>query len=259
MQRFSKRIAALQPELKKLQEKYADNPKKLQQEQMKMYREHNVNPVGCLGMAPMILQMPIWVALYAMLYFAIELRQQPAFYGLLQMFGNWNFLADLSQPDRFIDFGGPISFLRGVPLLGSIEGINLLPILMGAIFYLQQKYMTPQNPNLTPEQETQQKIMRVLFPVMFPIMLYNAPAGLTLYIMTSSCIGIIESRYIRAHVSALELDEPKEKKPSRWRRWLQAQQDRVESARTAMKARPGGNGRSGARSSGGKGRGGRRK
>ncbi len=219
MQRMSRGMAKLQPEMKKLQEKYKDNPKKLQQEQMALYREHNINPAGCLGMLPMLLQSPIWIALYAMLYFAIELRQQPAFYGVFQMFGNWAFLADLSQPDHFISIGHSIlgsiptigSYLEKIPLVGSVSSINLLPILMGVIFYLQQKYMTPPNPNMTPEQEQQQKIMKIVFPLVFPIMLYTAPSGLTLYIMTSSTVGILESRYIRSHIDSLDLD--KDSKP----------------------------------------------
>ncbi|MBL1216388.1 MAG: membrane protein insertase YidC [Planctomycetes bacterium] len=229
MQRFSKKMGTLQPEMKKLQAKYKDNPKKLQAEQMRLYKEHNVNPAGCLGMAPMFLQMPIWVALYATLYFAIELRQQPAFYGIFQLFGNWSFLADMSKPDNFIDFGAPvvtlIPFLKSYPnladwpIVGSFSSINVLPILMGGIFYFQQKYLTPPQANMSPEQETQQKIMKIMMILMFPIMLYRAPSGLTLYIITSSTIGIAESRYIRAHVAAM--DEEKKtagngsKKPSK--------------------------------------------
>lgn len=204
MQRLSRGMAKLQPEIKKLQEKYKDNPKKLQQEQTALYREHNINPAGCLGMLPMLLQSPIWVALYAMLYFAIELRQQPGFYGVFQLFGNWSFLADLSQPDHFIEFSH--KFI--IPGLGwGVSGINLLPIFMGVIFFLQQKYLTPPNPNITPEQENQQKIMKIVFPLIFPLMLYSAPSGLTLYIMTSSMLGILESRYIRAHIDSLDLDK----------------------------------------------------
>lgn len=204
MQRLSRGMAKLQPEIKKLQEKYKDNPKKLQQEQTALYREHNINPAGCLGILPMLLQSPIWVALYAMLYFAIELRQQPGFYGVFQLFGNWSFLADLSQPDHFIEFSH--KFI--IPGLGwGVSGINLLPILMGVIFFLQQKYLTPPNPNITPEQESQQKIMKIVFPLIFPLMLYSAPSGLTLYIMTSSMLGIMESRYIRTHIDSLDLDK----------------------------------------------------
>lgn len=238
MQGMQKKMAKLQPEINKLKEKYTDNPKKLQQEQMRLYKEHKINPVGCLGMAPMFLQMPIWVALYAMLYFAIELRQEPMFYGVFQMFNHWSFLADLSQPDKFIDFGGTLPFIKGIPIIGGITSINMLPILMGAFFFLQQKYMTPPNPSATPEQQTQQKIMKIIFPLMWPIFLYNAPAGLTMYIMTSSCIGIIESRYIRAHVTAMDSEEngvrKKDKKPGFATRFMKSYAARVEHARDVL-------------------------
>lgn len=238
MQGMQKKMAKLQPEINKLKEKFADNPKKLQQEQMRLYKEHKVNPVGCLGMAPMFLQMPIWVALYAMLYFAIELRQEPMFYGVFQMFNHWSFLADLSQPDKFIDFGGTLPFLKAIPLIGGMTSINILPILMGAFFFLQQKYMTPPNPSATPEQQTQQKIMKIIFPLMWPIFLYNAPAGLTMYIMTSSCIGIIESRYIRAHVTAMDSEEngvkKKDKKPGFVARFMKSYAARVEHVRDVL-------------------------
>ncbi len=207
--RFSKKMQALQPELAKLKEKYKDDSKKMQQEQIRLYREHNVNPAGCMGMLPTFIQMPIWIALYAMLFFAIELRQAPAFYGIFQLFGNWGFLADLSQPDQFISLGKGFT----IPYLGwQVTSINLLPVLMGVVFFIQQKYMMPTSTNLTPEQETQQRIMKVMSVVLFPLMLYTSPSGLTLYIMTSTLIGIFESKYIRAHVTALELEEEAKKK-----------------------------------------------
>jgi len=242
MQRMQKKMGKLQPEIAKLKEKYKDNPKKMQQEQMRLYKEHKVNPVGCLGMAPMMLQMPIWVALYAMLYFAIELRQQPMFYGVFQMFNNWSFLADLSQPDRFINFGHTLPFLSGIPIIGGITSINILPMLMGAFFFLQQKYMTPPNPSASPEQQTQQKIMKIVFPLMWPIFLYSAPAGLTMYIMSSSVMGIIEAKYIRAHVTALEEAEdngtaPKNKKPGFASRFMNKYSVRLDEARATLEQR----------------------
>jgi membrane protein insertase Oxa1/YidC/SpoIIIJ len=71
----------------------------------------------------------------------------------------------------------------------------------------------PPTPNMTPEQLQQQKIMKVMMVVLFPLMLYKAPSGLTLYIFTSSCIGILESRYIRQHITELELNPPKPRDP----------------------------------------------
>ncbi|MHC4107547.1 MAG: membrane protein insertase YidC, partial [Planctomycetota bacterium] len=208
MQRLGKAMSDLKPEIDKLQKKYPDQPKKLQQEQMKMMRERGVNPVQMLGCLPMFLQMPIWVALYAMLYFAIELRHEPAFWGFFQLFGNWPFLADLSAADHcFWEFEEPFHFL-----MWNMTGVNFLPVLMGLVFFFQQKYMSPPpSPSMTKEQIQQQKIMKVMMVVMFPLMLYSAPSGLTLYIFTSSLFGIIESRYIRKHIKEKDLTAPKKR------------------------------------------------
>jgi len=123
-----------------------------------------------------------------------------------------------------------------------------LPLLMGAVFYVQQKYMTPPTTaTMTPEQKQQQKIMRVMMVVMFPLFLYKAPSGLTLYILTSSCIGILESRYIRRHIDEIDLNPPtgagggggvggggRKPKPKKPRDpWGRAIADRLERARAA--------------------------
>jgi len=207
MQRFGKVMQELKPEIDKLQKKYANDPKKLQQEQMRMMRERGANPLQMMGCLPMFLQTPIWIALYAMLYFAFDLRQEPAFYGFFQLFWHWPFLADLSAADHMLgEFAEPTKFF-----FWNVTGINFLPILMGIIFFVQQKYMSPPpSPTMTQEQMFQQKMMKVMFVVMFPVMLYSAPSGLTLYILTSSSIGIFESRYIRRHMKEMDL-KPKRK------------------------------------------------
>jgi YidC/Oxa1 family membrane protein insertase len=211
MQRFGKAMGDLKPEIDKLQKKYGHDPKRMQQEQMRLMRERGVHFGQMLGCLPMFLQMPIWIALYAMLYFTFDLRQVPAFYGLFQVFWDWPFLADLSAADHFFgEFDQPFRFL-----MWNVTGINVLPILMGAIFFVQQKYMSPPpSPTMTKEQLQQQKMMKVMMVVMFPLMLYSAPSGLTLYILTSSTIGIFESRYIRRHIKEMDLNPPK-KKPKR--------------------------------------------
>lgn len=200
MQRISKGMAALKPELDALKARYGDDPKRMQQEQFRLYREKNINPVGCLGgFLPTFLQMPIWMALYAVLYLAFELRQQPAFFGVFQVFGGWQFLGDLSAQDRFI----PLPFSVNL-FLFTLSSINIIPLLMGVVFYVQQKYMAPPTAQLSPEQAQQQKMMRVMTVVMFPLMLYVAPSGLTLYIMTSTLIGIWESKMVRRQVEEEE-------------------------------------------------------
>lgn len=203
MQRFGKAMGAMKPEMEKLQKKYKDDPKRIQVEQVRLMREHGVSPLSALGCLPMFLQTPIWIALYAMLYFAFDLRQEPAFFGVFQAVtgGAWAFLGDLSSGDHFFfEFDEPRRFL-----FLNITGGNLLPLLLGAVFFFQQKYMTPPTAaTMTPEQKQQQKIMKFMMVVLFPIMLYSAPSGLVLYIITSSTIGILESRYIRSHVEQLD-------------------------------------------------------
>lgn len=201
MQRSAKAMGEIKPELDKLRERFPNDQEKMRQEQMRLMQEKGVNPLGCAtGMLPMFLQMPIWIALYAVLFFAFELRQEWAFYGFFQLFDGWAFLGDLSAPDNFIDFGVDYDIL-----FFQFTGINLLPILMGVVFYIQQKYMTPPTSvTLTDDQKRQQKFMKIMMLVLFPVMLYGAPSGLTLYILTSSVIGVVESRYIRKHLKLTE-------------------------------------------------------
>lgn len=220
MQRVSRLMTELKPELDALQKKYKEDPARMQSEQRRLFMERGVNPLGCVGgLLPTFMQMPIWIALYAMLFFAFELRQEPAFFGLFQLLpdvivGNatlfGNFLGDLSRPDHFVEFGSPVDIY-----ITKLTGINLLPLLMGFIFYVQQKYMSPPpSPNMTPEQLQQQKIMKIMMVVLFPVMLFQAPSGLTLYILTSSSIGIIEGKRIRKHIDSMDLTKPVPKKPA---------------------------------------------
>ncbi len=204
MQRFAKQMQAMAPKQKALQERYADDRKKLQQEMARLWREEGVSPTGMLGCLPMLLQSPIWIALYASLFYNFHLRHEHAFFGLFQSFNGWAFLSDLSEPDRFVYLPNIINF--NVPLMGTINSLNVLPLLLGAVFYVHQKYLTPPpSASMTPEQEQQQKIIRVMMVVMFPIIMYNAPSGLALYFITNSTLGIIESRWIRSHVEKHDL------------------------------------------------------
>lgn len=207
MMRFSRQMQRLAPKQKALQQKFKDDPKKLREEQMRLMREENVNYAGMLGCVPMFLQTPIWIALYAMLFFAFELRHQPAFFGVFQKLtgSQWMFLADLSRPDNFI----PLPWTFNIPLLGRTSAINILPLILGVVFYLHQKIITPQTTTqLSPEQEQAQKIAKWMMVVMFPLFMYNQSAGLCLYFVTNSCVAIFEGHHIRAHADRLNLDEP---------------------------------------------------
>ncbi|QDU34170.1 Membrane protein insertase YidC [Poriferisphaera corsica] len=221
MMKMGKQMQAIQPEMEKLKKKYADDSSKLQPEMMKLYKEKHINPFNMLGCLPMFLQMPIWVALYAMLYYAIELRGQPAFYNVFnsisQMFGgDWQFLTSLSSPDRFISLFADQKPIQLIFITLDYSSINILPLLMGVVFFVQQKFTTP--PATTDQARQQQKMMKFMV-LLFPLFLYSAPSGLTLYILASTSAGIVDSYFVRKHVRELEergeLFTPRKTKPKK--------------------------------------------
>ncbi len=235
VQRFSHQMQQMAPKQKKIQEKYKGDPKRMQAEMAKLWREEGINPAGMLGCLPMFLQTPVWIALWASLYFAIQLRHEPAFFGVFQQIGGWPFLADLSQPDAAITLPAAMQFK--LPLMGLVTSINLLPLLLGIVFFIQQKYMMPPpSATMTPEQQSQQKMMKVMMVVMFPIFMYNAPSGLALYFIANSTLGIVEMRYIRAHIDKNDLLTPKQRDPGKktfMQRLIERAQERQEMMQAA--------------------------
>ncbi len=226
MSRFGKKMAALAPKQKKIQEQYAGDPKQMQLEMARLMKEEGISPTQALGCLPTFLQTPVWIALYAMLYFAFQFRHQGGFYGVFQAVsgGHWSFLADLSAPDHFIEFGRSFEIPVVSAMMGPISGINLLPLILGVVFFIQQKYLSPPpSASMTPEQEAQQKMMKVMMVVMFPVMMYNAPSGLAVYFITNSTLGILEGRYVRAHIDELDKNPPPEKAPGWGRKKVENQ------------------------------------
>lgn len=228
LQRFSVQMQAMAPKQKAIRDKYKDDSKRMQQEMAKLWKEEGINPAGALGCLPMFMQTPVWIALYATLFFATELRHEPAFYGIFQGFGGWGFMNDLAAPDGAIPLPTALHF--SFPLWGSVTSVNLLPLLMGFLMFAHQKYLTPPSTaSLTPEQESQQKLMKVMMVVMFPLMMYAAPSGLALYFITNSTVGILENKWIRAHMKKhgmLEIENIKAEKakkgPGFMQRMMQA-------------------------------------
>uniref|UniRef100_A0A831ZL87 Membrane protein insertase YidC n=1 Tax=Desulfacinum infernum TaxID=35837 RepID=A0A831ZL87_9BACT len=160
----------IQPKMAQIREKYKDDREKLNQELMMLYRTYKVNPLG--GCLPMVLQIPVFFALYRMLYGAIELRHQPF----------WLWINDLTAPDRlFIGFD--------VPYLG---GIPVLTLLMGASMFIQQK-MTPSAGD--PRQEK----MMLMMPVIFTVFFVNFPSGLVLYWFVNNVLSIVQQYWINRY------------------------------------------------------------
>ena len=226
IQKFSVQMQSMAPKQKAIREKYKDDSKRQQQEMAKLWREEGINPAGMLGCFPMFLQTPVWIALYATLFFATELRHEPAFYGVFQNMGGWQFMSDLAAPDGAI----PLWFSFSFPLWGTVDSVNHLPLFMGVLMWAHQKYLTPPTTaSLSPEQEAQQKMMKIMMVVGFPLMMYAAPSGLALYFITNSAVGIAENKWIRHHMKKhgmLEIEniraERAKKGPGFMQRMMQA-------------------------------------
>ncbi len=199
MVRMQSKMGEFAPRIEELKRKYGNDKARMQQEQMKLYREQGMNPgtsmiSSCL---PMFIQMPIWVALYLSLSNNILLRHEPL---------HFTWISDLTSPDALYTFSAPLV----VPLFGwQLPSFNLLPILVAIFMYTQQKLQPKPkpNPNATDQQRQQQEMMQKMAPMMSIMMLvifYKMPSGLNLYIMFSSMFGTIEQHRIRKHIKAHE-------------------------------------------------------
>ena len=191
-----RKMTKLGPMAEEIKKKYANNKAEMNKQMMALYKEQGASPI--MGFLPMMVQMPVWIALWSAVYASIELRGE----GFLPF---W--ITDLSMPDALYRF--PTTII--VPLLGwKIESLNLLPLLMGVAFYLQQKLMPHQaGASANPQVAQQQKMMMIMMPLLFPLMLYKAPSGVNLYIMASTFAGVFEQYVIRKHIREKEETESK--------------------------------------------------
>ncbi len=160
-----KRMGLLSPKLKELQEKYKDDPQRLNTEMMKLYREYGVNPVG--GCLPLLVQIPIFFGFYAVLRYAAELRGQ-----------SFLWVDDLSMPDT-------VAHLFNYP-------VNPLPLIMGVTMFLQMK-LTPQPASA---DKTQQRIF-MLMPFMFLFFCYHFASALALYWSAQNIYSIFQAQISR--------------------------------------------------------------
>lgn len=164
-QESMKKMQEIQPKVNELKEKYKNDPKKMQQEMMAVYKKHKVNPIG--GCLPMLIQLPIFIALYKVLSVAIELRGAPFMF--------W--IADLSAKDPYY----------------------VLPIVMGATWFLQQKMMP------TPGDPRQAKIM-MFMPVIFTFMFLSLASGLVLYWLMGNVMSVIQQYFVNKKLAAQQID-----------------------------------------------------
>jgi len=181
------------PEVQEIRKQYGKNIMEMNRRIGEVQKKYGVShSAAVMGMLPTMVQMPIWIALYGAVYASIDLRGA-------QFLPFW--ITDLSAPDALFRFKAV-----ALPLLGTLDSFNLLPILMGVAFYLQQKLM-PAQVAADSQAAQQQKIMMFMMPIMFPLMLYNSPSGLNLYIMASVFGGVLEQYYIKKHIAKQELLE----------------------------------------------------
>lgn len=166
-----KGMQAIQPKIEELRKLYKDNPQKLNKEMMELYRVHKVNPFG--GCLPLLLQMPIFFALYQVLLRSISLKG-----------AQFLWIKDLSEPDRL--FMLPAS----LPVVGN--QVNILPILMAVVMFFQQKMsMAGSYGTSGGTSEQQQKMMSIIFPFLFGFIFYRMPSGLVLYWFVNSGLVVI--------------------------------------------------------------------
>lgn len=186
----SKAMQELQPKLKELQEKHKGDREKLAQEQMALYKEHGVNPLG--GCLPMIVQMPIWIALYRAL---IQLSSE----GLLSEGFFW--IPSLAGPvaNRTGGIGWLYPFVEGAPPIGWADAIAylIMPVLLVVSQLYMQKLMTP--PSSDPQQAQMQSIMKFM-PLMFGYISLIVPSGLTLYWFTSNLLGMAQHYFTKTQM-----------------------------------------------------------
>jgi YidC/Oxa1 family membrane protein insertase len=147
------------PEMKRLQERYGDDRQKLSQEMMELYRKERINPLG--GCFPLLLQMPVFLALYWVLYEAVELRQAP--------------------------------FMLWIDDLADLDPFFVLPLLMGASMFFQQTLNPP------PPDPMQAKVLKIM-PVMFTVLFLFFPAGLVLYWLVNNVLSMAQQWWITRQI-----------------------------------------------------------
>ena len=178
MARYQNVVKRLQPKIDELKKKYENEPDKQRKAQAElMQKEGALPPLG--GCLPIFVQLPVFFGLFTAVRTSFDLRQQP--------FMGW--ITDLSKPDRFMR----LDLNTGLPLIGEIEYLNVLPPLMVALWIGQQMVM----PKPADEQARQMQKMMMFMPLVMGIFLYNYASGLSLYMITQSLLGILEIGVIK--------------------------------------------------------------
>jgi len=169
------RMQQIAPQVTAIQEKYKKDPKRAQMEVLSLYREKKVNPItGCL---PILIQIPFLIGMFDLLKSVFELRGAGFIPG-------W--IPNLTAPDVIFSWNYPIFFFG--------NDLHLLPFLLAAVMYIQQKMSSqaPKDPKLMTDTQKQQKMMGTVMTLVFTVMFYNFPSGLNIYWLSSMALGIVQ-------------------------------------------------------------------
>jgi YidC/Oxa1 family membrane protein insertase len=177
----TKAMQTLQPKIQELQKRYAKNQQKLQQEMMKLYKEAGINPLGCLW--PMLIQLPIWIALYQSIMQALAATPE-SLLSLSQHLYSWSAIGHV------IPLGDQFLWLH----LSRPDPNLILAILVGGSMWVQQKMVTP--PATDPRQRSMTNMTTTMMPLMFGLFTLSFPSGLALYWVVSNVIGIVIQYFV---------------------------------------------------------------
>jgi len=177
----SQAMAQIQPKLQELQKKYARDKQKLSEETMKLYKEAGMNPMGCL--VPMLIQMPVWIALYQVILQALAASPEDlmALYPRLYSWPLVNHMVPLNEHFLWLDLTQP-------------DKLMILPVLVGGSMWLQQKMVTV--PTGDPRQQSMNNMMLMMMPMMFGVFTLSFASGLAVYWTVSNFIGIITQYFV---------------------------------------------------------------
>ncbi len=175
----SRAMQELQPKIAELQKKYARDKQRLADEQMLLYKEHGISPSGCA--VPMLIQMPIWVALYQSIMKVLPMTPEDLL-GLSRFMWNW--------PAVYTTLPLDSTFFW----LNLVESTPGIAVIVGVTMWLQQKMVTPNTTD--PAQRSQSELMLWMMPLMFGFLAMSFPAGLALYWVVSNVISIFMQYFV---------------------------------------------------------------
>ncbi|MBI3236321.1 MAG: membrane protein insertase YidC [Chlamydiales bacterium] len=181
------RMQQIAPRVTAIQEKHKKDPKRAQLEVMNLYREKGVNPLtGCF---PMLIQIPFLIGMFDLLKSMFELRGASFIPGWID---------NLTAPDVVFSWNYPILFFG--------TDFHLLPFLLGAVMWLQQRLSssTPKDPKMMTDQQKQQKMMGNIMTIVFTVMFYHFPSGLNIYWLSSMALGILQQWFMNRKKAELQ-------------------------------------------------------